>query len=186
MIMQIEPQLFRDAVHEWYDPLYRFAFTLCRSPEDAADLTQNAFHKLAGKGGSILDPAKIKSWLFSVVHREFIDQYRRQRRYPQSTLESLPESAASVDGVSVADKMDARLVLEALERMDDKYRMPLTLFYLRSFSYKDIAETLDLPIGTVMSRLRRGKDQLRAEMENVQSRKDTTPIPFSQKEANHG
>lgn len=184
--MQIQPESFREAVHTWYDPLFRFALTLCRNTEDAEDLTQNAFHKLASKGAQIHDEGKIKSWLFSVLRREFIDQYRRRRRYPESDLDSLPEIALTQKPNALANRIDAQAMLRALAGMDEKFRSPLTLFYLQQFSYKDIAEILDIPIGTVMSRLRRGKDQLRACLEQTGAEPARSTIPFKPKEASHG
>lgn len=56
----------------WYDPLYRFAFSLSKNPDDALDLTQSAFYKLIEKIDDIRDPSRVKSWLFSVVHRAYI------------------------------------------------------------------------------------------------------------------
>lgn len=184
--MVLPEKIFQEAVHHWYDPLYRFAISLTRDPDDAADITQNAFHKLAEKGDQIADTGKIKSWLFSVVYRDFIDQYRKRRRYPQATLEALPAGAAEAAGDGTADRIDAQTMLHELESMDDKFRLPLVLFYLKCFSYREIAETLEIPMGTVMSRLRRGKDHLRERLEAATSETSNPPVNFPQKEANHG
>lgn len=182
--------LLRSLVHEWYDPLYRFAYSLCRTHDDALDLTQNAFHKLALKGHHLRDTSKAKSWLFSTLHREFIDQYRRKTRFPATPLESVPEPANTL-GVSLSERLDATALLDALEELEEPYRAPLILFYLKSLSYAEIAETLEIPIGTVMSRLRRGKDRLRARFESgayrTESATPANPIPFNPKpEAHHG
>lgn len=154
-------ELFNEIVRLWYDPLYRFAYSLCHNPDDALDLTQDAFQKLARKSDSIRDGNKIKSWLFSVLHREFIDIYRHERRFPKTSLElvTLPQDP---DAASPGEGLDAAEALRCLQQLDPRFRAPLVLYYLKSFSYKEIAETLEIPIGTVMSRLRRAKDQLRA------------------------
>lgn len=173
---------FTSVVHEWYNPLYRFAMSLCQNPDDALDLTQNAFFKLSSKGDNLKDRGKVKSWLFSVLHREFIDQYRRRKRYPSTTLEFVLEPV--LEGESIpGDQLDAGEVIEELGEIDEKFRGPLILFYLEHHSYKEIAKVLDIPIGTVMSRLRRGKDQLRKRLEKGPSQ-ISPPIPFS-KEASH-
>ena len=175
-------EFFNSIVHEWYDPLYRFALSLCKHPDDALDLTQNAFYKLSSKGDGIRNRSKAKSWLFSVLHREFIDQYRRRRRYPTTTLEVVPEQKSEPIGQSI-NSIDATAVLTLLQQMEEKFRAPLTLFYLEQFSYKEIAEVLDIPIGTVMSRLRRGKGHLRKQFENGPV-DNATPIEFPKKASN--
>jgi RNA polymerase sigma-70 factor (ECF subfamily) len=65
---------------EWYEPLYRFARSLSKNPDDAMDLTQSAFFKLTAKIDEIRDHSRVKSWLFSVVHRAYIDQYLSNER----------------------------------------------------------------------------------------------------------
>ncbi|MCZ6675501.1 MAG: RNA polymerase sigma factor [Verrucomicrobia bacterium] len=178
----MQHEFFNSIVHEWYDLLYRFALSLCQNPDDALDLTQSAFFKLSSKGHTLRDRSKTKSWLFSVVHREFIDQYRKRRRYPSTTLELVPEPASD-SKEQPGSQIDAADVITILGQMDEKFRAPLTLFYLEYFSYKEISEVLDIPIGTVMSRLRRGKDHLRKRFEKGLSH-NTAPIPFAQVASN--
>ncbi len=170
-------------VREWYDPLYRFALSLSRDGEHALDLTQNAFHKLARHYDRLRDPAKVKSWLFSVVHREYLDHYRHQTRFPATTLDEAPELASERPHGGEA-RLDGQRMMRLLGELDEKFRAPLAMFYLENFSYKEIADTLDIPIGTVMSRLRRAKDQLRLRLESADA-PGKTPIPFPH-EARHG
>ena len=185
--MERKTRLFEESVHTWYDPLYRFAVSLCRDPDDAADLTQNAFYKLAAKEKLITQPDKIKSWLFSVVHREFIDQYRKRKRRRSTSLELVPEPQSSFASNHNERQLDSQSLLSALETMEDKYRLPLTLFYLEQFSYKEIAKFLHIPIGTVMSRLRRGKDVLRSDLENNSAKNtESSTLPFPRKEFRNG
>jgi len=174
---------------QWYAPLYRFALSLCRNPDDALDLTQSAFYKLDTKHDQIRDSSKTKSWLFSVVHRAYIDQYRHSNRFPKTTIDAIPEPTETAT-LRPGDSADGEVLLEKLAELDERFRAPLTLFYFNCFSYKEIAETLDLPIGTVMSRLRRAKDQLRTLLEaapggKADSKTDASPIPF-RKESHHG
>lgn len=182
----MQNDFLKSVIHEWYDPLYRFALSLCQNESNALDLTQNAFYKLVHKGHTLKDQTKAKSWLFSTLHREFIDQYRQSRRFPSHDIDSIPEPESETSEEAVT-KLESATLLAALEQLEEKYRMPLVLFYLQSFSYKEIAEILEIPIGTVMSRLRRAKDQLRNLLETAPSKSTHTPkpIPFP-KEAQNG
>lgn len=147
------------AVQEHYKGVYRFALYLSKSPEDAADLTQFAYERLVRKHADIADPGKVKAWLNSTVYRKFLDQKRRLTRFPETAFdeEFTGHEAPAIDG---ADRIDAAAAVDALNELEDDLRAPLALFYLESLPYKEIAAILDLPIGTVMSRLYRGKRKL--------------------------
>jgi RNA polymerase sigma factor (sigma-70 family) len=147
-------------VSELYSPLYRFAFALTRNETQAADLTQETFLILAKRHAQVRDVTKIKSWLFTTLRREFLRSLRRQSSHPE--VELTPEHQDQlVTDPAMLQAADAATALKALAQVDDGYRMVLELFYLADLSYKEIATTLDKPIGTVMSRLSRGKEQLR-------------------------
>jgi len=152
---------FRQLVDAYYVSLYRFALSLAKNPADASDLTQQTFFVWARKGAQLRDPGKVKAWLFTTLYREFLRGRRRAGHL--TALEDLPpgEAEPAAPEVDVVSGLDAGLAVEALHEVDEVYRTPLTLFYLREFSYKEIADTLEVPIGTVMSRLSRGKAQLR-------------------------
>ena len=148
---------------EYYDPLYRFAYGLTGNPEDAADFTQQTFYLLQTKGHQVRDARKMKSWLFSTLYNQFVDRYRKAKRFPHYELndEIRPDS----DPGHPKDSIDAKAAVAALGELEDRYRAPLVLFYLEHHSYQEISEVLNVPIGTVMSRLRRGKDRLRQLLE---------------------
>lgn len=151
---------FERLVEEYYMPLYRFALSLSRKESDAADLTQQTFFLWASKGHQLRDKSKVKTWLFTSLYREFLGRKRQQDRFvdAESTAEAISAQAIPA---SVVNQLDGDIVQRALLDLDEVYRAPLTLFYLQQHSYKEIAEMLDVPIGTVMSRISRGKDQLR-------------------------
>ncbi|MDP3072981.1 MAG: RNA polymerase sigma factor [Opitutaceae bacterium] len=157
-------QGFADLVEAHYAGLYRFALSLARNPADASDLTQQTFFVWATKGESLRDTTKAKTWLFTTLYREFLRIRRRGGRI--SAIEDLPPEAKDVPDVEVdfVAKLDAQLVLAALQEIDPVFREPLALFYLQDLAYHEIAEILDVPIGTVMSRLSRGKNHLRARL----------------------
>ncbi len=151
---------FSDLVENYYTPLYRFAYSLAKNEHEASDLTQQTFVIYAEKGDSLRDSSKIKSWLFTTLYREFLRLRRRAAHVTTQDNEILEIEAESVEP-GIARALDSQSALAALDQVDENYRAPLTLFYLKDFSYKEIAETLDIPIGTVMSRLSRGKAQLK-------------------------
>jgi RNA polymerase sigma factor (sigma-70 family) len=171
---------FNDLVGTWYNPLYRFALSLAHNDEDAQDLTQTTFLKWAKKGDTLRQRDKAKTWLFSVLYREFLDQARKSKRFPKSELDD--ERLPAPNGPSAERRLDAATAMAALAELDERFRAPLILFYMENHSYQEIAEILDIPIGTVMSRLRRGKDRLRASMERGESSPGDV-IPFPRKEA---
>lgn len=166
---------FKDLVCAWYDPLYRFAMSLTHNPDDAQDLTQTTFLKWAKKGHTLRQRNKAKTWLFSVLYREFLDQVRRSRKFPQDELRD--EKLSEGNSPSAERALDAASAVAALATLDKRFRAPLLLFYMENHSYQEIADILEIPIGTVMSRLRRGKDRLRAMMEKVQGSSDIIPFP---------
>ncbi len=153
---------FTQLVDAHYAPLFRFALSLTRREADACDLTQQTFYVWATKGGALRDITKAKSWLFTTLYREFLRSRRRDQRW--TSIEELPPGEADIadEELDRVRRMDGAMVMEALTAVDEVFRAPLTLFYVEDFSYGEIAEALEVPLGTVMSRLSRGKAQLRA------------------------
>jgi RNA polymerase sigma-70 factor (ECF subfamily) len=149
----------------WYESLYRFAFSLTHAEADARDLTQETFHRLAKKAGQIDDKSKAKSWLFSTLYRAFVDSRRWQNRYRHVEVDAAEHELPACLPTS-GDRLDAESARAALMQVEEIYRAPLVLFYLESHSYLEIAEILDIPVGTVMSRISRGRALLRRLMED--------------------
>ena len=159
--MPPDAKTFEDAVSAYYEPLYRFALGLSRSEADAADLTQRAFERYGEKADSLRDQSKTKTWLFTTLYRDFLQQKRHATRFPESELDETME--ATVMELPGADVIaDANAAVAALKALDEPFRSALALFYLQEHSYKEISEILEVPIGTVMSRISRGKEMLRA------------------------
>jgi RNA polymerase sigma-70 factor (ECF subfamily) len=155
---------FSQLVEAYYAALYRFALSLAKNPADASDLTQQTFFVWATKGQTLRDAAKAKTWLFTTLYREFLRVRRRGGR--MTAIEDLgPDEKDPPDvELDLVGRMDAHLVMEALQEVELVFREPLTLFYLQDLSYQEIAKILSVPIGTVMSRLSRGKVHLRARL----------------------
>jgi RNA polymerase sigma-70 factor (ECF subfamily) len=168
-----EGEIFQSLVDRYYSDLYRFGMSLARSPDEACDLVQQTFAIFAEKGQQIREPEKAKSWLFTTLYREFTASYRRGKRMVSLDGIDLPEETSSAgEGPREAERHE---LLEALRNMEELHRAVLTLFYLDQHSYKEIAEILNLPIGTVMSRLSRAKEILRGRFGH--STKKTGIIP---------
>ena len=151
---------FTQLVDANYASLYRFALSLAKNQADACDLTQQTFFIWATKGQALRDITKAKSWLFTTLYREFLRGRRREAR--ATALDDLPpeESDPPAPEVDVVAALDAEAVVAALAEVDDVFRAPLTLFYLEELSYQEIAAALDIPIGTVMSRLHYARKHL--------------------------
>ena len=151
---------FDEIVSAYYQPLYRFGYSLAKNEHEAGDLAQQTFFIYAEKGGSLRDKSKVKSWLFTTLYREFLRRKRKHERVDHYEPEMLEAAGGTVEP-HIRRSLDANLAVEALDEVDEVYRQPLALFYLKDLSYKEIADVLDVPIGTIMSRLSRGKAQLR-------------------------
>jgi RNA polymerase sigma-70 factor (ECF subfamily) len=145
-------------VNEYYAPLFRFARSLTRNASDAADLTQQTFLIWARSGHQLRDSAKAKSWLFTTLYREHLRARRKD-----ACMIPLPMSSEIAESESRPShtQLDVPAVMAALQALRNDYRAPLVLFYLEDRSYREIAEALSVPIGTVMTRLHRGKRELR-------------------------
>lgn len=181
----MDSSTFQRLIDAWYDPLYRFALSLSRNGDDALDLTQQTFARWAEKGGTLRDPDKAKSWLFMVLYREFLDSRRLRQREVLGDTESVQDSEP-VRSTPAETKIDAHAALVALWDLEEIFRVPITLFYLESHSYKEIAEILALPLGTVMSRISRAKTQLRQKLQNTPATENKiVPMPPA-KGSQHG
>src|SRR6266404_2998160 len=156
---------FGESVARHYESLYKFAFSLTRAEADASDLTQQTFYLLATKGHQLRERSKVKTWLFTTLHRIFLQGRRRQTRFPHRSLDEVaPEDLPASSPLS-GDRLDSGQVLRALAQVDEVYQGAVALFYLEDCSYREIAEILEVAEGTVKSRISRGITQLRHLME---------------------
>jgi len=150
---------FENLVKLYYRDLYRFGLSLTGREADAADLTQETFYIWANKGQQLQKAASVKSWLFTTLHREFLKTCRRRNRF---STESIGEGAEGLPNVPAdcAERADSRTLLRILGEIAEDFRAPLVLYYMEDLSYKEIADVLALPLGTVQSRIARAKIQL--------------------------
>jgi RNA polymerase sigma factor (sigma-70 family) len=153
-----------------HESLYRFAFSLAGNPHDAAELTQETYVRLLSKSWQLRDRTKIKSWLFTTLYRIFLGWKKHENRFPHVEVMAaehelpplLPETA---------DELDSEMAMDTALDLEEHFRAPLVLYYLQCLTYREIAGVLNVPIGTVMSRLSRGKDLLRQRLMIQKARK---------------
>lgn len=147
-------------VEEHYAALYRYAYRLSGSEADADDLVQEAFCKAQSNLGQLRDLTKARGWLFTILRNGFLQKARqRQPVLSYEMIEEMPEPEADE-----LPEIDPDQLQQALNELPELFRAPVVLYYFEDFSYRDIAEQMDLPIGTVMSRLSRAKAYLRSRL----------------------
>ena len=146
----------------WLPRLRRYARALTGSAEDADDLVQDTLERAWSRSSLWPQVADMRAWLFSLMHNLYVDGVRRRRDLIVSTMDELPDAAipaAQGDRIAVAE-MDVALAMLPAEQ-----REVLLLVALEDMPYAEVAQTLGVPIGTVMSRLSRGRERLRVLME---------------------
>jgi RNA polymerase sigma-70 factor, ECF subfamily len=168
----------RDALQ--YSPqLYSAALRMTRNPSDAEDIVQETFLKAYRAYESFEEGTNLKAWLYRILTNTYINRYRKQQRRPAEAelgeLQDLylykrlgePSGATqSAEGQALDDFVDTDII-DAIDDLPDHFRMPVVLADVDGFSYKEIAEILDIPIGTVMSRLHRGRKALQRKLWSV-------------------
>jgi len=145
-------------VHEHHGPVYRYAFRLTGSTQDAEDLTQQVFLLAVQKIDQLREADRVRAWLFTVLRRCFLKSIRRQRPLSSSAADVQMEQFAADPPV---DPIDRTALQDALNELPEQFRLVVLMFYFEHCSYREIAEELQLPVGTVMSRLSRAKSSLR-------------------------
>jgi RNA polymerase sigma-70 factor (ECF subfamily) len=165
---------FAEDTEQFMGSLYSAALRMTRNPSDAEDLVQETYLKAYRGYGSFRAGTNLKAWLYRILTNTFINSYRAKRRHPEETeLEEVEEFylfrrlgglEAAAAGRSAEDEvlesMTDEEVKQAIESLPESFRMAVLLADLEGFSYKEIAEIMEVPIGTVMSRLHRGRRAL--------------------------
>lgn len=162
---------FERDVAPFLDSLYGAALRMTRNPTDAEDLVQEATLKAFAAFESFTEGTNLKAWLFRILTNTYINQYRKKQRSPlQTSADELTDSELNDVGESLgmrsaeAEAM-ARLadgeIVDALAALPEDFRMAVYLVDVEGFTYKEAAEIMETPVGTVMSRLSRGRKQLR-------------------------
>jgi RNA polymerase sigma-70 factor (ECF subfamily) len=169
-----DPAHFADLAMEHMPSLYSAALRMTRNPADAEDLVQETYLRAFKGFGGFTEGTNLKAWLYRILTNTFINRYRAKKRRPEETdfddvedfylykriggLEQARATRSAED--ELMDLFPEAEVKDAVESLPENFRLPVLLADVEGFSYKEIAEILDIPIGTVMSRLHRGRKAL--------------------------
>ncbi len=169
---ELEQRFTRDAL-PFLDQLYGAAMKMTRNPQDAQDLVQETFAKAFASFGTFAEGTNLKAWLYRIMTNSYINIYRKKQREPfLGAVEELEDwqlggaesttamSSRSAEAEAI-DRTPSGVVTEALNALPEDFRMVVYLADVEGFSYQEIADIVERPIGTVMSRLHRGRAKLR-------------------------
>ena len=167
---------FQSVAVPYVDALYNTALRMARNPEDAEDLVQETYFKAYKYYDKFTEGTNLKAWLFRILKNTFINSYRKKQQIPpQNAFDEIEDSFESQLSSEARGRLpnpeEAALhnvldedVQAALVELPEDYRMVVMLADLEDFSYQEISEILEIPVGTVMSRLYRARRRLEAEM----------------------
>ena len=184
-----DPSTFAAAAMVHMDQLYSAALRMTRNASDAEDLVQETYLRAYRGYGRFEEGTNLRAWLYRILTNTFINSYRAKQRRPQESdladvedlylYRRLGGVETSQLGQSAEDQLMNMLseseVKAALEALPEKFRLPVLLADVEGFSYKEIAEIVDVPIGTVMSRLHRGRKALQKSLWDFASARRLTP-----------
>ena len=162
----------KQLVEQYHGPVYGYAYRLTGSVADAEDLAQQVFLIAQQKIAQVRDDRCVQSWLFTVLRNCFLKERRRRQPVNEAALDVPLEDFSTTDWND--SPVDEERLQMAIEGLPSEYRVVLAMFYFEDLSYKEIAEELEIPLGTVMSRLCRGRRALRDNLIDIRPRSTRT------------
>lgn len=164
LVRSKDQELYRVVVERYQSRLLRFATYLIKDPDKAADVVQEAFIKAFINLKGFKTKKKFSSWIYRIVHNEAINQIKKEKKKISFEENDWLKQLASKE-VSMEEKLvkkEARIMVKkCLNQLPLVYRSPLTLFYLEERSYEEISDILKIPVGTVGTRINRGKKMMK-------------------------
>jgi len=180
---------FEGDAMQYAGQLYSAALRMTRNPADAEDVVQETYLKAYRAYATFKEGTNLKAWLYRILTNTYINRYRKKQRRPSEVelgelqdlylyrrLGEVSGASQSAEEEALDQFVDAD-VKQALESLPEHFRMPVLLADVDGFSYKEIAEIIDVPIGTVMSRLHRGRKALQKKLWNVAEERGLTGRP---------
>ena len=184
-----DPATFAELAMPYMSALYAAAMRMTRNPADAEDLVQETYLKAYRGFGGFTEGTNLKAWLYRILTNTYINSYRSKKRRPDETeldeaedlylyrrlggLEAVAAGRSAED--ELMDFFTDQEVKDAIEALPDQFRIAVLLADVEGFSYKEIAEIVDVPIGTVMSRLHRGRKALQKRLFDFASQRGLVP-----------
>jgi RNA polymerase sigma-70 factor, ECF subfamily len=156
---------FGEMIRPYVDPVRRLARSFCRNNAEADDLAQEALVKAYKAFGSFDGRAALTTWLYSIAKNQFLDHRRSKLfrwRQRESEYEDVGESPLPNSEELLGEREEVDRLWNAVRQIDEKYRIPMVLADIDGLSYEEVAQIEKIPVGTVKSRIARGKEQLRA------------------------
>ena len=159
-----ERAAFDELIQRWHGPIWEYVRRLSDDDDVAQDIAQDIWLRVLRGIGRLRDPAKLRAWLFGIAHRTWIDTLRKKYAVVVADIDEVDRH--ELPDPMIADDLEQEItaVEQELSRLPPIEREALTLFYLRELSLQEIAQALDIPVGTVKSRLHRARRMLRREL----------------------
>jgi RNA polymerase sigma-70 factor, ECF subfamily len=151
-----------ELVENHYSSLFRYAYRLAGNSQEAEDLTQDTFCQAQLKWSQLRDVQRARPWLFTILRNAYLHKVRDRKTTFTLNIEDIGELPERLP--EPLPPIDPRELQKALDELPEVFRTPIILFYFEDFSYRDIADQMEVPIGTVMSRLARAKGFLKSRL----------------------
>lgn len=166
---RVDKSYFKELTYPHLEFLYNVALKYSGKTYDAEDLVQETMYTAYRNFSQLREESKCRSWLFMILRNHFLKERRQAAKRPlldngEGYLKNINSGNAHELAENYEAKLDKEMVQQVLRRLPEKFQSPLILYYMEEMTYQEIAVYLDIPIGTVMSRLARGKKYMKSEL----------------------